>query len=92
MRTITTKQLRDNMLQIIDELRVGNSINLSYRHQVIGLLQPVNRPGRALRRGSPEAIRISLQNLQSMLVPNSVQNDFRSIKEQTSVLRSRKYE
>ena len=92
MKTITTKQLRDNMSQVIDDLKIGNSISLSYRHKVIGLLQPVDTPGRALRRGSPEAIRRGLQNLQSMIVPNLVQNDPRGIKEQISEIRSRKYD
>jgi antitoxin (DNA-binding transcriptional repressor) of toxin-antitoxin stability system len=92
MRTITTKQLRDNMSQVIDDLRIGNSISLSYRHKVIGFLQPVDAPGQALRRGTPEAIRRGLQNLQSMMVSNSVQSDSRSVKEQISELRSRKYD
>jgi antitoxin (DNA-binding transcriptional repressor) of toxin-antitoxin stability system len=92
MRTITTKQLRDNMSQVIDDLRIGNSISLSYRHKVIGLLQPVDMPSRALRRGSPEAIRRGLQNLQSIRVANYVQSDPRSVKEQVSELRSRKYD
>jgi len=92
MRTITTKQLRDNMSQVIDDLKIGNSISLSYRHKVIGLLQPVDIPGQPLRRGSPEAIRRALQNLQSMAVPKSVQNDPRSVEEQISEIRSRKYQ
>jgi antitoxin (DNA-binding transcriptional repressor) of toxin-antitoxin stability system len=92
MRTITTKQLRDNMSQVIDDLKIGNTISLSYRHKVIGLLQPVDTPGQALRRGSPEAIRQGLQNLKSMMVPVSVQNDSRSLKKQISEMRSRRYE
>lgn len=92
MRTITTKQLRDNMSQVINDLKIGNSVSLSYRHKVIGYLQPVDTPGQALRRGSPEAIRQGLQNLQSMVVPNSVRHDPRSVKEQISELRSGKYD
>ena len=92
MKTITTKQLRDNMSQVIDDLKIGNSISLSYRHKVIGLLQPVDIPGQALRRGSPEAIRRGLKNLQTMVVHSSAQDDPRSIKEQISEIRSRKYD
>jgi antitoxin (DNA-binding transcriptional repressor) of toxin-antitoxin stability system len=92
MRTITTKQLRDNMSQVIDDLKIGNTISLSYRHKVIGLLQPVDKPGQALRRGSPKAIRQGLKNLKSMMVPISVQNDSRSLKKQISEIRSRRYE
>ena len=92
MRTITTKQLRDNMSQVISDLKVGNSVGLTYRHKVIGYLHPVDTPGVALRRGSSEAIKKGLQNLRSIVVPNSIQNDHRSIKEQISELRSGKYD
>ena len=91
MSTITTKQLRENMAQVIHDLQLGNSIKLSYRHKVIGVLQPVDAPSQALQRGSPEAIRQGLQNLQSIFVPDSVRHDRRSVKEQISELRSRKY-
>ena len=91
MSTITTKQLRDNMSQVIHDLGLGNSIQLSYRHKVIGVLQPVDAPNQALRRGSPEAIRQGLRSLQDIVVSDSVQQDSRSIKEQISELRSRKY-
>ena len=91
MSTITTKQLRENMSQVINDLRLGNSIQLSYRHKVIGVLQPVDASSQALRRGSPEAIRQGLQSLQSMIVPDPVRNDPRSVKEQISELRSGKY-
>jgi antitoxin (DNA-binding transcriptional repressor) of toxin-antitoxin stability system len=91
MSTITTKQLRENMSQVINDLKLGNSIHLSYRHKVIGVLQPVDAPSQALQRGSPEAIRQGLQSLRSIVVPNSVQHDPRSVKKQISELRSRKY-
>jgi hypothetical protein len=91
MSTITTKQLRENMAQVINDLRLGNSIQLSYRHKVIGVLQPVDAPSQALQRGSPEAIRQGLRSLQSIVVSDSVRHDPRSVKEQISELRSRKY-
>lgn len=91
MNTITTKQLRDNMSQVIHDLGLGSSIKLSYRHKVIGILRPVDAPNRALQRGSPEAIRQGLRKLQNVVVPDSVQQDSRSIKEQISELRSKKY-
>ncbi|MCL4357909.1 hypothetical protein M1512_03380 [Patescibacteria group bacterium] len=91
MNTITTKQLRDNMSQVIHDLGLGSSIKLSYRHKVIGILQPVDAPNQALQRGSPEAIRQGLRKLQNVVVPDSVQQDSRSIKEQISELRSKKY-
>lgn len=91
MGTITTKQLRENMSQVIHDLKLGNSVQLSYRHKVIGILQPIDAPRQALRRGSPEAIRQGLQGLQSMVVPDSIRRDPRSTKEQISDLRSRRY-
>jgi antitoxin (DNA-binding transcriptional repressor) of toxin-antitoxin stability system len=91
MSTITTKQLRENMSQVIHDLKLGNSIQLSYRHKVIGVLQPVDHPNQASRRGSPQAIRQGLKNLRDIKVPHSVQHDPRSVKEQISELRSRKY-
>lgn len=91
MSTITTKQLRENMSQVIRDLSLGNSIQLSYRHKVIGVLQPVDTPGQPLRRGSPVAIRQGLEYLRTMKVPDYVRHDPRSVKEQISELRSRKY-
>jgi hypothetical protein len=91
MSTITTKQLRENMPQVISDLRLGNSIRLSYRHKIIGVLQPVDAPSQALRRGSPEAIKQGLQSLRDILVPEAVRYDSHSIKEQLQELRSRKY-
>ena len=41
MSIISTKQLRENMPQVIYDLRQGESIQLSYRHSVIGVLQPI---------------------------------------------------
>ncbi len=91
MTVITTKQLRENMQQVIRNLRQGKSVQLSYRHSVIGVLQPVEPVHGALRRGSPEAIRRSLQSLHDALASYAVKDDKRSIKEQITELRDRKY-
>ncbi len=79
------------MAQVVRDLQDGKSVQLSYRHKVIGVLQPINAPGQPLRRGSPEAIRQGLKNLRSIVVPDLIQHDPRSLKEQVSELRSRKY-
>ncbi len=92
MSTLTTKQLRENMSQVVFDLQQGNSIQLSYRHKVIGILHPVNYPGKAARRGSPEAIRQGLHSLKNIEISNSIRNDTRSIKEQILELRSRKHD
>jgi antitoxin (DNA-binding transcriptional repressor) of toxin-antitoxin stability system len=91
MSTITTKQLRDNMSQVISDLRQGRSVQLSYRHSIIGVLQPVQVASQTLRRGSPEAVREGLQGLRSMFLPDNTNKDPRSIKGQTADIRDRKY-
>jgi antitoxin (DNA-binding transcriptional repressor) of toxin-antitoxin stability system len=91
MSTITTKQLRENMSQVIHDLRQGRSIQLSYRHSVIGVLQPIQVAKQTLRRGSPESIRQGLDSLRNLSVPSIVSKDTRSIKEQIAELRTGKY-
>jgi antitoxin (DNA-binding transcriptional repressor) of toxin-antitoxin stability system len=91
MNTITTKKLRESMPQIIRDLRQGKSIQLSYRHTVIGVLQPAQQAQKTLRRGSPESIRQGLHNLQKITVPSHVSRDSRSIKDQVREMRGRKY-
>jgi antitoxin (DNA-binding transcriptional repressor) of toxin-antitoxin stability system len=91
MNIITTKQLRDNMSQVISDLRQGRSVQLSYRHSVIGVLQPVQVASQTLRRGSPEAIREGLHGLRGIFIPDNDSKDIRSIKEQITELRDRKY-
>ncbi|MGH7234089.1 MAG: hypothetical protein ACREF7_01415 [Candidatus Saccharimonadales bacterium] len=91
MSTITTKQLRDNMSQVISDLKQGRSVQLSYRHSVIGVLQPVQVASQTLKRGSPEAIREGLYGLRGMFIPDNASKDTLSIKEQITELRDRKY-
>lgn len=92
MSTLTTKQLRDNMSQVVLDLQQGNSIQLSYRHKVIGVLYPINHPTQTARRGSSEAIRQGLLGFKNIVISNSIQHDPRSIKEQILELRSRKHD
>lgn len=90
MQTLTTKQLRENLSAVIDQLKNGQAVQLSYRRKVIGILQPANVQPQALRRGSPEAIRSGLASLQAN--PGSRSSvDRRSIKEQIAEYRERKY-
>lgn len=91
MGTITTKQLRENMSQVINDLRQGKSIQLSYRHSIIGVLQPIQVASQTSRRGSPEAIRQGLHSLRSMRISDNARKDTRSIKEQIAELRDRNY-
>jgi antitoxin (DNA-binding transcriptional repressor) of toxin-antitoxin stability system len=91
MSTITTKQLRENMSQVIRDLKQGKSVALSYRHSVIGVLQPIQAVSKTPRRGSPEAIRQALHNLQSIAISDAISKDSRSMKEQIAEIRDRKY-
>jgi antitoxin (DNA-binding transcriptional repressor) of toxin-antitoxin stability system len=91
MSTITTKQLRENMSQVIRDLRQGKSVQLSYRHSIIGVLQPIQVANQTLKRGSPQAIRKGLYDLKAVVLPDSVSKDTRSIKEQIAELRDGKY-
>lgn len=89
MSTITTKQLRENMPQVISDLQKGKSIQLSYRHRIIGILQPAQSSPLPLRRGTQEAISQGLEALQDIHVPEVLRDDSRSMKERLADLRGR---
>lgn len=74
------------MLQVIRDLREGKSVQLSYRHSIIGVLQPIQVARQTLRRGSSAAIRQGLDGLKDLRVPAAA--DTRSIKEQLAELRA----
>jgi antitoxin (DNA-binding transcriptional repressor) of toxin-antitoxin stability system len=86
---MTTKQLRENMPEVIRLLKSGESLRITYRRKTVGTIQP-EAPSTP-RRGSPEAIRQGLAALKDLHVPDKVRNDPRSIKEQLAELRERKY-
>ena len=87
MTTLTTKQLREQMPEVIRKLRQGESVQLTYRRKVIGTLQPEQTPGKPLRRGSPEAILDFLKHADFGPIPDKLRNDPRSFKEQIAELR-----
>lgn len=91
MSTITTKQLRENMSQVIRDLGKGKSVQLSYRHKIIGILQPIDAPAQAQQRGSSGAIQKGLESLKTALLPHHISQDNRSIKEQIAEMRIGKY-
>lgn len=88
MNTITTKHLRENMSQVISDLEAGKSIQLSYRHRVIGILQPV-RDANPLRRGSSEAILSTLNSIDLGPAASKLKSSTKSIKEEIRELRDR---
>lgn len=89
MSTITTKQLRENMLQVISDLQKGKSVQLSYRHKIIGILQPAQLTALPLRRGTQEAVSRGLEALQNIHVPERLRDDSRNMKERLAELRAR---
>ena len=89
MSTITTKQLRDNMSQVISDLETGRSVQLSYRHRIIGVLQPVHYAKKPLRRGSSEAILSTLRSINLGSATSKLQSSNKSIKEEIRELRER---
>lgn len=90
MDTITTKQLRENMPEVIRTLRSGRPVRLTYRRKPIGTIQP-DQSRTPPQRGSAEAIDQGLAALKDLHVPDAVKNDPRSIKEQLAELRDKKY-
>lgn len=87
MSTITTKQLRENMSQVIDDLRKGKSVQLSYRHKIIGVLQPIQAKPIAQRQGSAPAVKQFLNSADFGFIPTKLQNSSRSFKQEIADLR-----
>ena len=92
MSTITTKQLRENMPSVIRDLRLGKSVQLSYRHNIIGVLTPIAAAKQTYRAGSPEAIRKSLQNLKEANLIDNDGNETSNLKKQIAEIRETKYD
>lgn len=92
---MTTKQLRQNMPEVVKELAKGNRLELTYRGRVIGVLEPTDAagqlPARPMRRGSPEAILDFIEN-NTWDVPERVRNDKRPIKEIIAEMRREDWE
>lgn len=87
MATITTKQLRNDMAQVVRDLQNGKSIQLSYRHKVIGVLQPVGESPKALRRGSSNAVQQFLDVATFGSIPKRLQTSSKSFKQEISEFR-----
>jgi hypothetical protein len=86
MNTITTKQLRHSMAQVIEDLQNGKSVQLSYRRKIIGSLQPAlsATPG---RRGSAHAVAHFLKQADFGSIPTHLQHSGISFKQQINGLR-----
>lgn len=89
MNTITTKQLRENMSQVIRNLVSGEPVQLSYRHRIIGIMQPVRSANKSLRRGSPEAILSTLKSIDLGPAASKIRDSQKTFKEEVHKLRQR---
>lgn len=88
--TITTKELRENMSRIVSDLRKGKSVNLSYRHKVIGVLHPVDEAS-GYRRGSAAGVRAFLETADFGKIPLSVKNSKKTFKQEIAELRNKDF-
>lgn len=87
---MTTKQLRENLPLVIEQLKNGQSVQLSYRRRLIGILHPAEPEAVVARRGSSAAIRRGLGFLTELPLSTSKHSQ-ESIKEQIAEYRTRKY-
>lgn len=87
MSTITTKQLRDNMAEVIRNLEKGQSVQLSYRHKVIGTLQPAKTAAAPERRGAPQTVQAYLERADFGPIPQKLQASPQGFKQQLDELR-----
>jgi len=89
MNTITTKQLRENMAQVVRDLKKGNSLELSYRHRVIAVVRPVDPSRSPLRRGSARAVQDFLAHADFGAIPEGLKPQ-KNFKDEIAVLRQQK--
>ena len=89
MSIITTKQLRDDMARVVNDLKNGKSVQLSYRHKIIGVLQPVEEKTKVLRRGSSEAVRRYLNTNKFVSMTDNLIGSPKNFKQEIAELRDR---
>lgn len=63
MKTITAKELRDNLDNIVRRARAGETIRVTYRSKPAFSIVPEASQQNAPKPGSPEAINIFLQRV-----------------------------
>ena len=84
---MTTKQLRDNMAQAVVSLQKGESITLSYRHKVIGTLEPTAKDATTPQRGSAAAIAEFLQQADFGVAASEIHDSTQTFKQELAALR-----
>ena len=63
MKTITAKNLRDNLDEIVKRVRYGESIRVTYRSKSAFMIQPDNTENMSARPGSQAAMRDYIQQV-----------------------------
>lgn len=92
MTTYTTKQVRENMPQLIRELQSGKAVQITYRRKPVAIMQPLQNGQIPLRRGSPQAISQFLATADFGPIPDEVRNSRLTIKQEIAELRNRDLE
>jgi prevent-host-death family protein len=66
MKTITAKNLRDHLDEIVERVRHGETIRVTYRSRPAFRIEPDTSPGAAPEPGSPEAMQNFVQMMQAV--------------------------
>ncbi len=77
------------MAQIVQDLQNGAKVQLSYRHKIIGVLEPVAAEPAPERRGSASAIQRFLNSADFGTVPSVLRQSDLSFKQELADLRER---
>jgi prevent-host-death family protein len=65
MKTITAKELRDDLQNVVRRAQAGERIRVTYRSQPAFTLVPAKQPKRQPEPGSPEAMQQFLKRVES---------------------------
>lgn len=77
------------MPRVVRDLQNGKPIQLSYRHKIIGTLQPVQLKAPSMRRGSAESVQNFLSTVDFGTMPKSLKDLDMNFKAQLAELRKR---
>jgi hypothetical protein len=75
------------MAAVVKDLQNGKPVRISYRHKIIGTLQPAKAAKPTLKRGSPEAILAAFASVNLGKIPKKLQDPNYTFKQQLADLR-----
>ena len=75
------------MAEVIRDLQNGKSVQLSYRHKIIGTLEPVQPAPTPTRRGSAQTVQNFLNQANFGPIPQKLQNSSKDFKQEIAELR-----